>query len=147
MLIDDRGWRGTFEVWAVLTFVVIGVTAAVVAPRSNSGGPAPRPLSPRVFAGERRFRRLYVALVLVSPGFYAPLAFLNDYAVDEGVSESAAAWLVGIIGGATVVSRLVIGATAPAGVDSALIVLPRDSSCLRARRGQPGPLATPTVGR
>lgn len=113
-LIDGRGWRGTFEIWAAVTMVVIVATALAIPRRSAAvRADPPRPLPAGVLVGDRRFRRLYVALVLVSPGFYAPLAFLNDYAVDQGISEGAAAWLVGIIGGATVVARLVIGALGP----------------------------------
>jgi len=108
-LIDDRGWRGTFEVWAIVTTAVILV--AVVALGRTPRHDAPhRPLRAAALTGNRSFVRLYVAVVLVSPGFYAPIAFLNDYAVDRSISEAAAAWLVGIIGGATVAARLAIGA-------------------------------------
>ena len=51
-----------------------------------------------------------MALVLGGPGFYAPLAFYNDHAVSEGISGTAAAVLVGIIGASSVVARLVISA-------------------------------------
>jgi len=107
-LIDSRGWRGTFEVWALMCTAVILVVVVALG-RTRRDEVAHKPVKAGALVGNRAFVRLYVAVVLVSPGFYAPIAFLNDYAVDRSVSEAAAAWLVGIIGGATVVARLVIG--------------------------------------
>ena len=56
-----------------------------------------------------RFRRLYVSVILIGPGFYAPLAFASDYAVDQGIGSSAAAALIGVIGGSSVAARLAFG--------------------------------------
>ncbi len=109
-LIDARGWRGTFQVWAVATTVVILLVVVALGRRDAGGSTSDHePLGAAVLAGSAPFRRLYLAVVLVSPGFYAPLAFLNDYAVVRDVSEGRAAWLVGIVGASTVAARLVIG--------------------------------------
>lgn len=51
--------------------------------------------------------------MLVAPGFYAPLAFLNDYAVDRAIAPSRAALLVGAIGLGSVTTRIGFGALAP----------------------------------
>lgn len=113
-LIDGRDWRGTFEIWAVLTLVVILAVAATLGPAPSRGPDDTHvPVRVRQLVRSKPFVQLYVAVVLVSPGFYAPLAFLNDYAVDRGISEGAAAWLVGIIGGSTVATRFVVGGLGP----------------------------------
>jgi MFS family permease len=112
-LIDDRGWRGTFEIWALATLLVILIVAATLGPGRSSDADEHVPVRARQLVRTRPFVRLYVAVVLVSPGFYAPLAFLNDYAVARDIDEASAAWLVGIIGGSTVVARFTIGALGP----------------------------------
>tara|TARA_B110000467_G_scaffold44771_1_gene41036 strand:- start:397 stop:915 length:519 start_codon:yes stop_codon:yes gene_type:complete len=48
-------------------------------------------------------------VVLLGPGFYAPLAFYNDHATKAGISSHYAALLVGLIGGSKVVAQLFAG--------------------------------------
>jgi predicted MFS family arabinose efflux permease len=109
-LVDRYGWRTTFLLVAALGAIVIAATAlaaSAVAARapaapSSSATSAPMWRSPR-------FRRLYVSVVLIGPGFYAPLAFASDYAVDEGIGSRAAAALIGVMGGSSVAARLAFG--------------------------------------
>ena len=58
----------------------------------------------------RRFLLFFAAVVAIGPGFYAPVAFYNDYAVEAGVAPALAAALIGISGATSVVARLVCGA-------------------------------------
>jgi MFS transporter, OFA family, oxalate/formate antiporter len=106
-LIEAHGWRTALLVFALVSAVVLG-TAALV-----SGGPptdeAAASVSVKVLVRSRRFRRLYLALMLVSPGFYMPLVFLKNYAEEEGVGSGNAALLLGLIGAASAVSRPIIG--------------------------------------
>ncbi len=107
-LIDRWGWRSTLGIYAAFSAVLLilcTVAAAdpPVSQKSSSLGLA-------TILRSRKFIVLYVALVLGGPGFYAPLAFYNDHAVSEGISGTAAAVLVGIIGASSVVARLVISA-------------------------------------
>ncbi len=112
--VDTYGWRDTFSGWAVAATAVIGLVVVVVGrPPDATGGPAHQPVLARDLAGMRSFRRLYLAIILVSPGFYAPIAFLNDYAVDRQVTPGRAAALVGVIGGTTVITRFIVGALGP----------------------------------
>ncbi len=98
---DAFGWR--------TAFVILGLVGAVV----MAAGPArrvatrPSPLGPIVRT--LRFRRLYFSVVLIGPGFYTPLAFYNDYAVDHGIGRRAAAALIGLVGGSSVAARLFFG--------------------------------------
>ena len=61
-------------------------------------------------ARSRRFLLFFAAVVAIGPGFYAPVAFYNDYAVARGVSPALAAGLIGISGATSVAARLACGA-------------------------------------
>ena len=108
ILIDAWGWRSTLGVYAIFSGVLLTVCtfAAVDSPKIRRDDD----LGLRKILRAKRFLVLYGALALGGSGFYAPLAFYNDHAVSEGVSGSAAATLVGVIGASSVVARLVISA-------------------------------------
>ncbi|MBA51661.1 MAG: hypothetical protein CL456_06040 [Acidimicrobiaceae bacterium] len=108
ILIDAWGWRSTLGVYAIFSGVLLTVCtfAAVDSPKVRRDDD----LGLRKILRSKRFLVLYGALALGGSGFYAPLAFYNDHAVSEGVSGSAAATLVGVIGASSVVARLVISA-------------------------------------
>lgn len=110
-LLDRTDWRTTFRLLAGVTLVVLAVAAAVVVDRG--GDRSDRPPVWRSMVRSSAFRRLYLSVVLVAPGFYAPLAFLNDYAIDQGIDAGQAAALVGSIGLGSVLTRLGFGALAP----------------------------------
>lgn len=101
------GWRTTFVIVAVVGAATVGLAAAVTTTPDRHGAAPPASLGSIV--GSARFRRLYLSVVLVGPGFYTPLAFYNDYAVDHGVGRTAAAALIGLVGGSSVAARLVFG--------------------------------------
>ena len=109
-LLDRYSWRTVLVVLAVVAFVVLAITAVV----ANVGPTASerKPLSITTLLASKRFRWLYAAVVLIGPGFYAPLAFFNDYAVAEGSSTGAAAALLGVVGLTSVSTRVLFGATA-----------------------------------
>ncbi len=108
ILIDAWGWRSTLGVYAIFSGVLLTVCtfAAVDSPKVRRDDD----LGLRKILRSKRFLVLYGALALGGSGFYAPLAFYNDHAISEGVSGSAAATLVGVIGASSVVARLVISA-------------------------------------
>jgi len=110
-LLDRSDWRSTFRVLAGVTVVVLAVAAVLVRDRVEAR-PAGRPAIWRSMIRSSRFRRLYLSVVLVAPGFYAPLAFLNDYAVDRAIAPGRAALLVGAIGFGSVTTRIGFGALA-----------------------------------
>ncbi|MEC7827574.1 MAG: MFS transporter [Actinomycetota bacterium] len=108
ILIDAWGWQSTLGVYAIFSGVLLTICtfAAVDSPKVRRDDD----LGLRKILRSKRFLVLYGALALGGSGFYAPLAFYNDHAVSEGVSGSAAATLVGVIGASSVVARLVISA-------------------------------------
>jgi MFS family permease len=110
-LLDSGDWRFALRWLAVPTAAVLVATAVVVGPgttddRSSTIGFA-------TLARSARFRRLYCSVVLIAPGFFAPLAFLNDYAVDRGIQSGAAAALLSLIGLTSFVTRVGFGSLAP----------------------------------
>ena len=111
VLLDRSDWRTTFRLLAAVTLVVLAIAAVIVVDRG--GARADRPPVWRSMVRSAAFRRLYLSVVLVAPGFYAPLAFLNDYAVERGIDAGRAAALVGSIGFGSVLTRLGFGALAP----------------------------------
>lgn len=110
-LLDRFGWRDTFRVLGLVAALVLIVTAALAASDGGRTGGGPSGVVKSMLRS-RPFRRLYLSVVLIAPGFYAPLAFLNDYAVDQGIQTGLAAVLVATIGLGSVASRIGFGATA-----------------------------------
>jgi MFS family permease len=112
-LIDVHGWRGAYAVLGVGGAIVLGTCAVLAAsPPTGEGAVAPPP-SLRAVAGLVAFRALYGSALLMSLALFVPFVFLTSYAEDEGVSTGLAAALVGFIGGASIVGRLLLGVIAP----------------------------------
>lgn len=109
-LVVRYGWQATFVVLAVLGAGILAATAAVSSepPRND----APGATTPGPVLWSPRFRRLYLSVVLIGPGFFAPLAFFNDYAIAQGTAGRAAAALIGLVGGSSVAARLAFGSLA-----------------------------------
>jgi MFS family permease len=109
-LIAEYGWRQAHVLLGIGGSLLL-VVAAIVVPRPpEPTGAEPRPLRAVVRTGE--FRAMYVATLLGSVALFVPFVFLPTAAVAAGVSPVAAAALIGVIGVASVVGRLVIGALA-----------------------------------
>ncbi len=109
-LLDRYDWRSSLVVLAGVAFVVLAITALVADVGPQTGERPPLRIGALLESG--RFRWLYLAVVLIGPGFYAPLAFFNDYAVAKGSSAGAAAALLGLVGLASVSTRVIFGAMA-----------------------------------
>ncbi len=109
-LLDRMDWRGAFQVLAAISAVVLGATmlAAIKEPAEHRGIRR-QPVS---LFRSAPFRRLYFSVVLIAPGFYAPLAFLNDYAVDQGISTGRAATILAVVGLGSFSTRLAFGGVA-----------------------------------
>jgi len=109
-LIAEYGWRRAHLLLALGGSVLL-VVAAVAARRP------PRPVGEEPWAlrdvvRTREFRAMYVATLLASIALFVPFVYLPTAALANGVSPVAAAALIGVIGVASVVGRLVIGALA-----------------------------------
>lgn len=110
-LIDATSWRATFVVFAVAGAGLL-VACALVAEPGPGAVPAARPRSLVELMARLDFALLYSSMMLTSLALFVPFVFLPSYAEDGGTSDVAAAALVGLIGGASVVGRLALGAAA-----------------------------------
>jgi MFS family permease len=110
-LIEAIGWRSTHVVFGVTgAALLVGCAAAVRRPpRAVDGEPAP-PL--RALARTVPFRSMYAATLLAAFALFVPVVHLPAYAASTGASPVAGAALVGIIGVASVVGRIALGAIA-----------------------------------
>jgi MFS family permease len=109
-LIAEYGWRRAHLLLALGGSVLL-VVAAFAARRP------PRPVGEEPWAlrdvvRTREFRAMYVATLLASIALFVPFVYLPTAALANGVSPVAAAALIGVIGVASVVGRLAIGALA-----------------------------------
>ena len=109
-LIQRLGWRHTFLVFGLVSAtVLIGCAVVVKRPPVHV---AVAPFNIREAIATPAFRLLYLSSVLSSMGLFTPFVFLPAFARDHGATEVAAATLVGLIGGASVVGRMGLGALA-----------------------------------
>jgi len=109
-LIQRIGWRETYVVFAVASAMLLLVCAFVV--KRPPVHVAPAPFRIREAIATPVFKLLYVSSLLSSMGLFTPFVFLPAFARDHGASEVAAATLVGLIGGSSVVGRMGLGAMA-----------------------------------
>ena len=110
-LIDATSWRTTFVVYAIVGGVLL-CGCAVVARPGPAAQPSPGLRSFRELMAIGDFASLYLATLCVTFGLFVPFVFLTSYAEDRGADPVAAATLVGVIGGASVIGRLGLGGMA-----------------------------------
>ena len=110
-LIEAIGWRGTHVVFGVAGAVLLVGCAAVVQrpPQPPDGASGP---SLRALAGTAAFRWMYATTLLAAFALFVPVVHLPAYAAARGAGPVAGAALVGIIGVASVVGRIALGAVA-----------------------------------
>jgi MFS family permease len=106
-LIDAHGWRTTYRAYAVLGAALLAV-AALCCERPPTG---PGAVQGAMAAAVRlpAFRYLYVSMLVLSQALFVPFVFLPSYARDHGIDSGPAAFLVGLIGGSSIVGRLALG--------------------------------------
>lgn len=110
-LIEATSWRTAYVI-----FAIGGATLMLLAATVAERGPAavavdrPRPLGELLRITD--FARLYASTIFASLGLFVPFVFIASYAEERGTSEVAAALLLGLIGGASIVGRLGLGALA-----------------------------------
>ncbi|QYN33470.1 MFS transporter [Pseudonocardia sp. DSM 110487] len=110
-LIATIGWRGTHVVFGLAgAALLVGCAAVVRRPPQPAGVGSGPPL--RVLAGMAPFRSMYATTLLAAFALFVPVVHLPVYAATSGASPVAGATLVGIIGVASVVGRIALGAIA-----------------------------------
>jgi MFS family permease len=108
-LIRLLGWRATYEVFGVAAAAVMLACGLLVErPPVHLSAPAAIPF--RETIRSPAFRFLYLSVALLSLALFIPFVYLPAFAHDHGASEVAAAALVSVIGGASVIGRLGLGA-------------------------------------
>jgi predicted MFS family arabinose efflux permease len=110
ILIAEYGWRRAHVLLGIGGSLLLVVGAIVVRRPPQPVGEEPWALREVVRTGE--FRAMYVATLLASVALFVPFVYLPTAALADGVSPVAAATLIGVIGVASVVGRLAIGALA-----------------------------------
>ncbi len=110
-LIDATSWRTTYVIFA---FVGGGLLLAVsvVAERGPAAPVAERGQPITELLRIRDFALLYGATLFATFGLFVPFVFLGSFAEEGGTAKVAAAALIGIIGGASVLGRLGLGSLA-----------------------------------
>jgi MFS family permease len=125
-LIAAVGWRWAYVLIGVTAFAVMLAAAALMerAPEACGLTPDGDPRSPEnsiaaVWGAtpsealrSREFWLLYLAMVATSLGLFIPFVHLVPYATDLGISDFAAAFILGAIGAGSAAGRLVLGGTA-----------------------------------
>jgi predicted MFS family arabinose efflux permease len=110
-LIEATSWRTTYVIFAIggAALMLLAATAAERGPAAVAVD-RPRPLGELLRIAD--FARLYASTIFASLGLFVPFVFIASYAEERGTSEVAAALLLGLIGGASIVGRLGLGALA-----------------------------------
>jgi MFS family permease len=109
-LIEHYGWREAYVILGVASAIILIICALVVEPPPIHLQTARRRLSTAVFTPS--FAMLWASSLLSSIAIYVPFVYLPEFAQHRGASRVAAAALVGIIGGASVVGRMALGVVA-----------------------------------
>jgi MFS family permease len=139
-LIDHTDWRTAYVLLGLLA-LTLGLAAAALIEHSPQrrgllpDGAPPFPPSPhpsgtplphageglgvradevgvRAALGSRPFKLLYAAVAACSAGLFIPFVHLVPYARDHGLSGTAGAWLVALIGVGSTVGRFALGSMA-----------------------------------
>jgi MFS family permease len=136
-LIDHTDWRTAYVLLGLLA-LTLGLAAAALiehspqrrgllpdgAPPFPPSPPAPLPhageglgvradeVGVRAALGSRPFKLLYAAVAACSAGLFIPFVHLVPYARDHGLSGTAGAWLVALIGVGSTVGRFALGSMA-----------------------------------
>jgi MFS family permease len=109
MLTGHYGWRVAFVVLGLAGgLVLLGCAALTRAPPVARGGAAAG-LRPAEMLRSRAFILLYLSWVLATSALFVPFVFLPAFARAHGAGEVAAASLISVIGGTSILGRLVLG--------------------------------------
>ena len=126
LLIATLGWRQTYLVLGIFAIVAGAGMALLIeddpshrslgadgdSPTAAVRAPASAAASIRSAITSRRFVGLYASCFICSFGLFVPFVHLVPYALDNGVTSSAAVLLIGAIGVGSTAGRFVLGGLA-----------------------------------
>ena len=108
-LIDAYGWRTSYRVLAVASTALMALAAVGARRAPGHVEPGELPKLSALLSGRRAmFVTLYLSMLLLSASLFMPFVYLPDYV--SSIGRTGGALLVGIIGGASIVGRLGLGA-------------------------------------
>jgi len=106
-LIEAYGWRDTYRILGVGGAVLLlGCTLLIERPQAGSGSNRPRFTDA---IASPVFRRLHLSACAFTIALFVPFVFVTQDAKAQGVPAVQAALLVGLLGGASVIARVVFG--------------------------------------
>jgi len=106
-LIEAYGWRDTYRILGVGGAVLLtGCAVLIERPPTAAGGNRPRF---REALASPVFRRLHLSAVAFTTALFVPFVFVTQDAKAQDVPAVRAALLVGLLGGASVIARVVFG--------------------------------------
>ena len=125
-LIDALGWRHAYVALGLLSAIVGGALALLIANEPRDRGLAPdgdavdaashrpqaRGVSIATAVTSWRFVGLYLACLIGSFGLFVPFVHLVPYAQDHGIAPSSAVFLLGLIGIGSTAGRFFLGGLA-----------------------------------
>lgn len=107
-IIADQGWRRAYEVLAIVAAVIFVLASFAIVSRPASRtviGP-----SNKALLANTGFSALFLVSLLMSIGLFIAFAFIQTFAIEDGVSVSGAARLISIVGLSSIIGR--VGLTA-----------------------------------
>ena len=108
-LIRQYGWRTTDVMFAVAAVILLFGCGLTTSPSQVTRLDAGAVRTPDRLFRSREFLLLYVSWALGTTALFVPFVFLPAFARDHGASEVASAVLISLIGGTSIVGRLVLG--------------------------------------
>ncbi|MGH1490718.1 MAG: MFS transporter [Acidimicrobiales bacterium] len=106
-LIERYGWRDTFVILGVGGSAGMVICSFLAARPPNLQGPQPARFG-EAFRSPI-FRRLHLSGLCSGLALFVPFVFVGQYAKEQGAESVAAAVLVGVLGGASVLARIGFG--------------------------------------
>ncbi|MFZ9017729.1 MAG: MFS transporter [Ilumatobacteraceae bacterium] len=106
-LIDRYGWRDTYVVFAIGGAVVLMLCVPLAARPPGDGSPQPSRFTDALSSPV--FRRIHLSAFSLGLALFVPFVFVGQYAKEQGIGSVRAAVLVGVLGGASVLSRVGFG--------------------------------------
>ncbi len=106
-LIDRYGWRDTYVVIAVGGAAILLFCVPLADRPPGDGTPTPSRFADAWSSFV--FRRIHLSTFALGLALFVPFVFVGQYAKERGIGSVQAAVLVGVLGGASVLSRIGFG--------------------------------------
>jgi MFS family permease len=106
-LVDRHGWRDTYVIFGVGGAALLLACVPLAERPPGDGLPQPSRFGDAMRSPV--FRRIHLSALFLGLALFVPFVFVGQYAKEHGVGSVQAAVLVGLLGGASVVSRIGFG--------------------------------------